>query len=50
MNRYLRTQNKSIYDEKSMIMTKVAIAPKLHARKLRLNRRKRNPLKGEKAI
>jgi hypothetical protein len=23
MNRYLRTQNKSIYDEKSMIVTKV---------------------------
>jgi hypothetical protein len=50
MDRYLRTQDKSIYDGKSMIMTKVIIAPKLHARELRLNRGKRNRLKGEKAI
>jgi hypothetical protein len=41
---------KSIHDEKSMIVRKVAIAPKLCARELRLNRGKRNRLKGEKAI
>jgi hypothetical protein len=50
MNKYLRTQVKSIYDEKSMIMTKVVVAPKLRARELRLNGGKRNRLKGEKAI
>jgi hypothetical protein len=50
MDRYLRIQVKSIHDEKSMIVTKVAIAPKLRARELRLNCRKRNRLKGEKAI
>jgi hypothetical protein len=50
MDRYLRTQDKSIYDEKSMIVTKVSVALKLHARKLRLNRRKRNRLKGKKTI
>jgi hypothetical protein len=41
---------KSIHDEKSMIVRKVVVAPKLCARELRLNRRKRNRLKGEKAI
>jgi hypothetical protein len=50
MDMYLRTQVKSIYDEKSMIVMKVVVAPKLHARELRLNRGKRNRLKGEKAI
>jgi hypothetical protein len=40
---------KSIYDEKGMIVTKVIVAPKLCARELRLNRGKRNRLKGEKA-
>jgi hypothetical protein len=50
MDRYLRTQVKSIHDEKSMIVTKVAAAPKLRARELRLNHGKRNRLKGEKAI
>jgi hypothetical protein len=50
MDRYLRTQVKSIHDEKSMIVTKVAVATKLRARELRLNRGKRNRLKGEKAI
>ena len=50
MNRYLRTQVKSIHDEKSMIVTKVAIALKLRARELQLNRGERNRLKGEKAI
>jgi hypothetical protein len=33
-----------------MIVTKAADAPKLCARELRLNRGKRNRLKGEKAI
>jgi hypothetical protein len=42
MDRYLRTQDKSIHDEKSMIVTKVAVAPKLHARELWLIRGKRN--------
>jgi hypothetical protein len=39
-----------MYDVKSMIMTKVGVAPKLHAGELRLNGRKRNLLKGGKAI
>jgi hypothetical protein len=50
MDRYLRIHDKSIHDEKSMIMTKVAVAPKLRAGELRLNGGKRNRLKGEKAI
>jgi hypothetical protein len=50
MNRYLRTQVKSIHDVKSMIMTKVAVAPKLRTREFRLNGGKRNRLKREKAI
>jgi hypothetical protein len=41
---------KSIHEEKSMIVTKVVIASKLCARELRLNRGKRNRLKGEKTI
>jgi hypothetical protein len=44
MNRYLRTR------VKSMIVTKVGVAPKLRARELRLNSGKRNRLIGEKAI
>jgi hypothetical protein len=50
MNRYLRTRVKSIHDVKSMIVTKVVVAPKLRARELRLNGGKRNRLKREKAI
>jgi hypothetical protein len=50
MDRYLRTQVKRIHDEKSMSVTKVAVAPKLHTKELRLNGGKRNRLKGEKAI
>jgi hypothetical protein len=50
MNMYLRTRVKSIYDVKSMIVTKAGVAPKLCARELRLNGGKRNRLKGEKAI
>jgi hypothetical protein len=38
------------YTMRSMIVTKVAVAPKLCARELRLNRRKGNRLKREKAI
>jgi hypothetical protein len=50
MNRYLRTQAKSMYDIKSMIETKVGVAPKLRAGELRLDDGKRNRLKGENAI
>jgi hypothetical protein len=50
MNRYLRTQVKTIHDVKNMAETKADVAPKLHARELRLNGEKRNRLKGEKAI
>jgi hypothetical protein len=50
MDRYLRTQVKSIHDEKSMIVTKVGIAPKLRAGEIRLNGGKRNRLKGEKVV
>jgi hypothetical protein len=50
MNSYLLTRVKSIYDVKSMIVTKAGVAPKLHARELWLNSGKRNRLKGEKAI
>jgi hypothetical protein len=48
MNRYLRTRVKSIYDVKSMIVTKVGVAPKLHARKLRLIAEKGTDLKGKR--
>jgi hypothetical protein len=50
MDRILRTQAKSIHDEKSMIVTKVVVALKLRARELWLNSGKRNRLKREKAI
>jgi hypothetical protein len=50
MNRYLRTWAKSMYNVKSMIVTKVGVAPKLRAGELRLNGVKMNRLKGEKAI
>jgi hypothetical protein len=50
MDRYLRTQVKIIHDEESMIVTKVAVAPKIRARELWLNGGKRNRLKGKKAI
>jgi hypothetical protein len=50
MDRYLRTQVKSIHDEKNMIVTKVGVPPKLRAGEFRLNGGKRNRLKGEKAI
>ena len=38
MDRYLRTQDKNICDGKSLIVMNVVVAPKLHARKLRLNK------------
>jgi hypothetical protein len=50
MNRYLWTRVKSIYNVKSMVVTKAGVATKLRARELRLNGEKRNRLKGEKAI
>jgi hypothetical protein len=50
MNRYLRTLVKTIHDVKSMVETKADVAPKLRSRELQLNGRKRNSLKGEKAI
>jgi hypothetical protein len=50
MNRYLRTQVKSIYNVKSMVETKADVAPKLRVRELRRDGRKRNQLKEEKAI
>jgi hypothetical protein len=48
MNRYLRTQVKSIHDVKSRVRTKVEPVPKLCARKFQFNSRKRNRLKEEK--
>jgi hypothetical protein len=48
MNRNLRTQNKVVHNMKSMVRTKVEPVPKLRARKLRLNGRKRNRLKGKR--
>jgi hypothetical protein len=50
MNRYLRTWVKSIYNVKSMVVTKVGVAPKLRIKELRLNGGKMNRPKGEKAI
>jgi hypothetical protein len=50
MHRYLRTRVKSTYDVKSIIVTKVGVAPKLRARELWLNNGKRNRLKGKEAI
>jgi hypothetical protein len=44
MNRYLRTRAKSMYDVRSMIVTKVGVAPKLRAGEFRLNGGKLNPL------
>jgi hypothetical protein len=50
MHRNLQTRNEDVHNMESMIGTKVGAVPKLHARELRLNGRKRNRLKGEKAI
>jgi hypothetical protein len=38
------------YTMRSLIVTKVVVAPKLRGRELRLNCRKGNRLKGEKAV
>jgi hypothetical protein len=50
MNRYLWTRIKTVRDVKSMVETKVDIAPKLRARELRLNGGKGNRIKGENVI
>jgi hypothetical protein len=49
MDRYLRIHGKSRHVEK-LDVTKVAVAPKLCKRELRLNRRKENRLKREKVV
>jgi hypothetical protein len=50
MNRYLQTRAKSMYNVKSVIVTKVGVALKLRAGELQLNGGKRIRLKGKKAI
>jgi hypothetical protein len=50
MYRNLRIQDEVVHNMKSRIEMKVELAPKLRARELRLNNRKRNRLKKEKAI
>jgi hypothetical protein len=50
MHRNLQTWNEAVHNTESMIGTKVDAVPKLRARELRLNSRKRNRLKGEKVI
>jgi hypothetical protein len=47
---YLWTRNETIHNMEGMVKTKVDAVPKLRARVLRLNGRKRNRLKGENAI
>jgi hypothetical protein len=48
MYRNLQTRNKAAHNMKSMVLTKVELAPKLCARELRLSGRKRNQLKGKR--
>jgi hypothetical protein len=48
MHRNLRTQNEDVHNMESMIGTKVDTVPKLRARELWLNGRKRNRLKGKR--
>jgi hypothetical protein len=50
MYKNLRTRVEAVHNMESRIGTKVELAPKLHARELRLSSRKRNRLKEEKAI
>jgi hypothetical protein len=50
MYRYLRTWVKTVHNMKRKVETKVDTAPKLRATELWLSGRKRNRLKGEKAI
>jgi hypothetical protein len=50
MYRNLRNRDEAIHNMESRVGTKVEPAPKLRARELRLNSRKRNQLKEEKAI
>jgi hypothetical protein len=47
MNNYLRTRVKSIHNVKNMVVTKAGVAPKLHARELRLSGGKGTDLKGK---
>jgi hypothetical protein len=49
MDRYLWINDKA-YTMRSLIVTKVVVAPKLCERELRPNRRKGNRLKREKAV
>jgi hypothetical protein len=48
MHRNLQTRNEAVYNTESTIGTKVDAVPKLRARELRFNGRKRNRLKREK--
>jgi hypothetical protein len=50
MNTNLWTRDEAVHNMESRVGTKVELAPKLRARKLRLSSRKRNQLKKEKAI
>jgi hypothetical protein len=50
MYRNLRTRDEVVHNMESRIETKVELTPKLRVGKLRLNSRKRNRLKEEKAI
>jgi hypothetical protein len=50
MYRNLQTRDEVVHNMESRVRTKVEPALKLCARKLRLNSRKRNRLKEEKAI
>jgi hypothetical protein len=48
MNRYLRTQVKSVHNVNNMVVTKAGVAPKLCARELRLSDGKGTDLKGKR--
>jgi hypothetical protein len=50
MYRNLQARNEAVHNMKNMVGMKVEPATKLCAKKLRLNSRKRNRLKEEKAI
>ena len=50
MYKNLQTRDEVVHNMESRVGTKVEPAPKLRARELRLNSRKRNRLKEEKAI
>jgi hypothetical protein len=48
MNRYLRTRVKSIYNVKSMVVTKAGVAPNLRARSFGSMAEKGTDLKGKR--